>query len=31
MEEQYIRTAALIGEDAVETLKTKRVAVFGLG
>lgn len=31
MKEQYIRTAALIGECAVETLTTKRVAVFGLG
>lgn len=31
MEEQYLRTAMLLGEAAVETLKKSRVAVFGLG
>lgn len=31
MEEQYIRTAMLLGENGIETLKRKRVAVFGIG
>ena len=31
MKEQFIRTAMLLGEDAVEKLKTARVAVFGIG
>ena len=31
MEEQFIRTAMLLGTDAVERLKKARVAVFGLG
>lgn len=31
MKEEYLRTAALIGEDGLEILKTKAVAVFGLG
>lgn len=31
MNEQQIRTAMLYGEEAVESLSTKRVAVFGLG
>ena len=31
MEEQFIRTAMLLGEDAVETLRNSRVAVFGIG
>lgn len=31
MEEQFARTAFLFGEEAIENLKTKRVAVFGVG
>lgn len=31
MKEQFIRTAMLIGEEGVECLSGKRVAVFGLG
>ena len=31
MKEQYIRTAMLFGEAAVEKLKNKRVIVFGIG
>lgn len=31
MKEQYIRTAMLLGEDGIENLHKKRVAVFGLG
>lgn len=31
MEEMYVRTAALLGEEAVEKLKRSRVAVFGVG
>lgn len=31
MKEQYIRTAMLFGEEAVEKLWKKRVAVFGVG
>ena len=31
MKEQYIRTAMLFGEEAVEKLATKRVVVFGVG
>lgn len=31
MEERYSRSAALLGEDAVETLKCKSVIVFGVG
>ena len=31
MKEQYIRTAMLFGEAAVEKLASKRVAVFGVG
>ena len=31
MKEQFIRTAMLFGEEAVEKLKTKRVIVFGVG
>lgn len=31
MKEQYIRTAMLFGEDGIETLLQKKVAVFGLG
>ena len=31
MENQYTRTSALLGEDAVNKLKTCRVAVFGVG
>lgn len=31
MEEQFTRTAMLLGEDGVERLKRARVAVFGLG
>lgn len=31
MEEQFLRTAMLLGEDAVERLRCARVAVFGLG
>ena len=31
MEERYLRTAALIGEAALEKLKNSTVAVFGIG
>lgn len=31
MKEQYIRTAMLFGEEAVEKLASKRVVVFGVG
>ncbi len=31
MQEQFIRTAMLIGEERVNTLSQKRVAVFGVG
>lgn len=31
MEEQFLRTAMLLGEDAIEKLRSSRVAVFGLG
>lgn len=31
MKEQYIRTAMLFGEEAVQRLKDKRVIVFGVG
>ncbi|MEE1239003.1 MAG: tRNA threonylcarbamoyladenosine dehydratase [Acutalibacteraceae bacterium] len=31
MKEEYLRTAALIGEDGLERLKNSTVAVFGLG
>ena len=31
MKEQFIRTAMLLGEDAVEKLQSARVAVFGIG
>lgn len=31
MKEQYIRTAMLFGEDAVDHLKARRVVVFGVG
>ena len=31
MNETFVRTAMVIGPSAVETLKTKRVAVFGIG
>lgn len=31
MKEQYIRTAMLLGEDGLEKLQKKRVAIFGLG
>lgn len=31
MQEQYVRTAALLGEAAIEKLKNSRVAVFGVG
>ncbi len=31
MQEQYTRTAALLGEAAIEKLKKARVAVFGIG
>lgn len=31
MKEQFIRTAMLLGEDGVNQLQTKRVAVFGIG
>ena len=31
MEEQFSRTAMLLGEDGVARLKKARVAVFGLG
>ena len=31
MEERYLRTAALIGEDKLNMLKHSTVAVFGIG
>ena len=31
MKEQFVRTAMLIGEDGIERLSGKRVAVFGIG
>lgn len=31
MEERYSRSAALLGEDAIENLKSKSVIVFGVG
>ena len=31
MEEMYARTAMLLGEEAIEKLKSSRVAVFGIG
>ena len=31
MQEQFIRTAMLVGEDGVERLMKKKVAVFGIG
>ena len=31
MEEQFLRTAMLLGEEAIEKLRSSRVAVFGLG
>ena len=31
MQEQFIRTAMLLGEDAVKKLQSARVAVFGIG
>ena len=31
MKEQFLRTAMLLGEEAVEKLQTARVAVFGIG
>ncbi len=31
MQEQYTRTAAILGEAAIEKLKSARVAVFGIG
>ena len=31
MENQWIRTELLLGEEAVERLKKSRVAVFGVG
>ena len=31
MEEQFLRTAMLLGEDGVRRLQNARVAVFGLG
>ena len=31
MHEQFLRTAMLLGEEAVETLRNARVAVFGIG
>ena len=31
MDEQFLRTAMLRGEEAVEKLKKARVAVFGIG
>ena len=31
MNEQFLRTAMLLGEDAMERLKTAHVAVFGIG
>ena len=31
MNEQFLRTAMLLGEDAMERLKNAHVAVFGIG
>lgn len=31
MEERYSRQTAILGEDAIERLKSKRVAIFGIG
>ncbi len=31
MEERFIRTAAVLGDDSIEKLKKSRVAVFGIG
>ncbi len=31
MKEQYIRTAMLLGEDGIENLQRRKVAIFGLG
>jgi tRNA A37 threonylcarbamoyladenosine dehydratase len=31
MNEQFLRTAMLLGEDAVNRLQNARVAVFGIG
>ena len=31
MKEQFLRTAMLLGEDAVQRLQAARVAVFGIG
>ena len=31
MDERFLRTAALIGEDAVETLQNSKILLFGLG
>jgi len=31
MDEQFLRTAMLLGEEAVEALRNSRVAVFGIG
>ena len=31
MNEQFLRTAMLLGEEAVERLQKARVAVFGIG
>lgn len=31
MEEKFVRTGLLLGEDGVETLAQKHVAVFGIG
>lgn len=31
MKEQFIRTAMLLGEEGIDKLQTKRVAVFGIG
>lgn len=31
MKEQFVRTAMIIGEEGIELLKKKRVAVFGIG
>lgn len=31
MQEQFSRMALLVGEEAVELLQTKTIAIFGLG
>ena len=31
MDQRFLRTAALIGEDAVEMLRKCKIALFGLG